>query len=472
MEAHGTGTKLGDPIEVLALDAVFGRGRRGSPLLIGSVKANIGHLEAAAGVAGLIKLALALQHGVIPPQIHFDTPNPHIPWDEIGLCVPRQEAAWPDAGKPRFGGVSSFGFSGTNAHLILESAAASAATKRVRAPLHIMTASARSEVALDSLATGYASTLLTPGVALEAAAYTANAGRAQLGRRIAVVAGSSAEAAERFASAARGETAALVHRGAAPARAPRVAFLFTGQGAQYIGMAKGLYEIQPVFRNTLDRCDAHLRTVWPHRLLDVLYQDDDTPDARLHDTTYTQPALFAVEYALAELWRSWGVRPSAVAGHSLGEYVAACVAGMMSLEDALSLTAARGRMMGALPRDGAMAAVMADESRVARAIAQHTDLVSIAAVNGPLNTVISGASSAVNRIAEILRADGVAVRLLNVSHAFHSPLMEPMLEDFLVEAQRVAWRAPEIKLVSNVTGVFAGAAAATPDYWRDHVRAR
>ncbi len=183
---------MGDPIEALALDAVLGRGRGAdAPLLIGSVKANIGHLEAAAGVAGVIKLALALQRGAIPPQIHFDTPNPHIPWDELRLCVPRQQAAWPDAGKPRFGGVSSFGFSGTNAHIILEAPAPAPRPSASARPLHIMTASARSEEALDSLATGYASTLLTPGVALEAAAYTANAGRAQLGRRIAVVAGSS-----------------------------------------------------------------------------------------------------------------------------------------------------------------------------------------------------------------------------------------------------------------------------------------
>jgi acyl transferase domain-containing protein/acyl carrier protein/phospholipid N-methyltransferase len=472
VETHGTGTKLGDPIEALALDAVLGRRRSAdAPLLIGSVKANIGHLEAAAGVAGLMKLALALQRGAIPPQIHFDTPNPHIPWDELRLRVPRADAGWPGAARPRLGGVSSFGFSGTNAHLILEEPPPPEQPRDSARPLHIVTASARSETALDNLAMAYASELSSPDCPLEAAAHTANTGRAHLRRRIAVIAGSPEEAAQRLSLAASKEHAAPVHRGVAPTKAPKIAFLFTGQGAQYVGMARSLYATQPVFRAALDRCDAHLRTLWPDGLLSVLYDDEDVPNARLHDTTYTQPALFAIEYGLAELWQSWGVRPWAVAGHSLGEFVAACVAGMMSLEEGLSLVAARGRLMGALPRDGAMVAVMAEEVRVTKAIGRQADVVSIAAVNGPLNTVISGATAAVERIAEDLRADGITVKLLNVSHAFHSPLMEPMLDDFLAEAQRIAWRAPEIKLVSNLTADFIGAGAAKPDYWRDHVRA-
>jgi len=474
VEAHGTGTKLGDPIEALALDAAFRNGRSAAPISVGSVKANIGHLEAAAGVASVIKLALMLKHGVVPPQVHFDTPNPHIPWDSLGLKVNQIETPWPvlsPEGK-RIGGVSSFGFSGTNAHLILEEAPAPEPRPQAPVrPLHIVTASARTDAALDSLAAGYASALLDPGADLESAAHAANAGRTHFARRAAVVAATPREAAERLSALSLGEEPAMSRRGVAPSRAPRIAFLFTGQGAQHIGMARSLYETQPVFREALDRCDAHLKTIWPHGLIDVIFGDADEPAARLNDTTYTQPALFAVEYALAQLWASWGVRPFAVAGHSLGEITAACVAGMLSLEDALGLTAARGRLMGDLPRNGAMAAVMADEARVAAAIAPFRDLVSIGAINGPLNTVISGETGAVETISEALRAQGVTVTPLNVSHAFHSPLMEPMLEPFLEQARSVVWRTPQIELVSNVTGASASAAAARPEYWRDHVRA-
>ena len=377
----------------------------------------------------------------------------------------------PHSAKPQLGGVSSFGFSGTNAHLILEAPPSPMQSGAAARPVHILTASARSDEALDGLASAYASEMRAPDVSLEAFAHTANTGRAQLGRRVAVVANSTEAATERFALAARHEAAAFVHRGTAPAKPPKVAFLFTGQGSQYVGMARGLYEIQPIFRTALDRCDAHLRTIWPHGLHEVVFTDADAPDARLHDTTYTQPALFAVEYALAVLWQSWGVRPSSVAGHSLGEYVASCIAGMISLEDALSLVAARGRLMGALPRGGAMAAALAEETRVAHAIKRCNGDVAIAAVNGPLNTVISGDGAAVDRVAQMLLAEGVTVKPLNVSHAFHSPLMEPMLDEFVREAQRVAWLGPDIKLVSNLTGAFVDASAATPHYWRDHARA-
>lgn len=473
VEAHGTGTKLGDPIEALALDAVFGRNRGGSPLLTGSVKANIGHLESAAGAASLIKLALMLKHGVVPRQIHFDTPNPHIPWDTIGVRVPRTEMPWPTSNSavPRTAGVSSFGFSGTNVHLILEQAPAAEPRPHVPVrPFHIVTASGRNDAALASLSAGYASALLEPGADLEAIAHTTNAGRAHLQRRLAVVAATPQQAAERLAALGRDEDGAFMHRGAGSARIPKIAFLFTGQGAQYIGMARGLFATQPMFRHALERCEEHLKTLWPYSLRTILFEDADEPSARLHDTAFTQPALFAVEYALAQLWLSWGIRPIAMAGHSLGEISAACVAGMLSVEDALKLTVERGRLMGSLPRDGAMAAVRADETQVLAAVAPYAQAVSIAALNGPTNTVISGEAGAVSRIIDDLRVRGVAATRLNVSHGFHSPLMDPILDSFLAEARTVAWQSPRIDLIANVTGLSAGAAGARPEYWRNHLR--
>ena len=471
VEAHGTGTKLGDPIEALALDAAFGRNRQGSPLLVGSVKANIGHLESAAGSASLIKLVLMLKHGVIPRQIHFDTPNPHIPWETIGVRVPRSETAWPSSspGISRMAGVSSFGFSGTNVHLILEQAPAPLPRPDVRPlPVHIVTASARNDAALDSLMTSYASALLEPGADLSAIAYTANAGRTHLQRRAAVVAKTSQQAAEMFAALSRGEDEASTHRATGSVKTPKIAFLFTGQGAQYVGMAKELFETQPIFRAALERCEKYLKTFWPHDLRSILFEDAGN---RLHDTAYTQIALFAVEYSLAQLWASWGVRPVAVAGHSLGEISAACFAGMLSLEDALKLTVTRGQLMGSLPRNGAMAVIMADEARVLDGIKSYTKTVSIAALNGPANTVLSGEAAAVNQIVTDLRNQGVTVTALNVSHAFHSPLMDPILDSFLSEAKAITWQQPQIDLISNVTGTSAGSAAMSPDYWRNHIRA-
>jgi microcystin synthetase protein McyG len=473
VEAHGTGTKLGDPIEVLALDAAFGRNRRGSALRTGSVKANIGHLESAAGAAGLIKLALMLKHGVIPRQIHFDTPNPHIPWDAIGVSVPRVEMAWPasNAGVPRLAGVSSFGFSGTNVHLILEQAPRpQPRPSALPHASHVVTASARSDVALDRLMAGYASAIVQPGTDFDTFARTANAGRTHMQRRAAVVAADAKQAAERFTALRQGEGGPSMYLSTGGARSPKVAFLFTGQGAQYIGMAKGLFETQPVFQAAFAKCDELLKTLWPLSLRAIVFDQANDQAVRLQDTTIAQPALFAVEYALAQLWASWGVHPVAVAGHSLGEISAACVAGLLSLEDALKLTVARGRLMGALPRNGAMVAVMATEQQVSTAIERYAATVSIAALNGPANTVISGEAEAVHRITADLRGQGITVTPLSVSHAFHSPLMDPILDDFLVEAKGVTWQTPQIELISNVTGSSAGGAAAHPEYWRDHVR--
>jgi acyl transferase domain-containing protein len=487
IETHGTGTSLGDPIEVQALGAVFGPSHSAQqPLLLGAVKASLGHTEAAAGVAGLIKLVLSLQHGEIPPQANFHTPSPFIPWAKLPFVVPLQATAWPPVEGRRIGGISAFGFSGTNVHVVVEAApearlgsqTSSSAGEQAAAederPLHLLALSARQPAALAQLAGRYAGSLEAAKEArlrLADICYSANSGRAHLPYRLTVVGASTAEMAQKLAAFAAGEEAAGALSGLAEGPKPKIAFLFTGQGAQYAGMGRQLYATQPVFRAALDRCDAILRQHLAVPLLEVIDPPAEAA-SRLDDTTYTQPALFAIEYALAQLWQSWGVMPNFVMGHSIGELVAATVAGVFSLEDGLKLVAARGRLMGALPTGGAMAAVFAGESRVAAAIAPHAKTVAIAALNGPDSTVISGRGEDVEIILDHLRAEGIKARPLKVSHAFHSPLMEPMLEPFAQVAAGIAYAAPRIRLVSNVTGEVApGMTVANAAYWRDHARA-
>ncbi|MEO8900004.1 MAG: SDR family NAD(P)-dependent oxidoreductase [Polyangiaceae bacterium] len=475
VETHGTGTSLGDPIEVQALAAVFGAGRAAdSPLLIGSVKANLGHLESAAGVAAVIKTVLALQHGVVPAQLHFLEPNPYIPWDEMQVRVPRVATPWPapathDAA--RLAGVSSFGFSGTNVHLVLASAPKrNAAVAALERPRHLLTISARGDEARRALVTAYRAELSRPEASLADIAFTANAGRAALTHRSVVIAASKEEAVARLdelASNAIANAGALT--GVVPPRAPRIAFLFTGQGAQYAGMARSLYESQPRFRRALDECAGLLEGRLAQPLLSVLYPPDPARSP-IHDTAYTQPALFAVEYALAQLWQSWGVQPMAVLGHSVGEYVAACVAGVLTVEDALKLVVERGRLMGALPRNGAMASLAADEAQVKSLIAPWQSEVAIAAVNGPHAVVISGRDSAVAAILERAALSGVSATPLTVSHAFHSPLIEPMLAEFGRYAESVSYRTASIDVISNVTGERMDSRAFDGPYWRDHAR--
>jgi myxalamid-type polyketide synthase MxaB len=472
VETHGTGTALGDPIEVGALGAVFGAGARAAPLVLGAVKSNIGHLEAAAGLAGLLKVVLALRHEVIPANLHFRTPNPHIDWPRLPFVVPVRELEWKHAGRTRVAGVSSFGFSGTNAHVIVAEAPTRAADEAPGAsrPRHVLTLSARSESALAMLASRYATLLSeSPSVDLGDVAFSANTGRAQFQHRLAICANSPREAADALALVARNETPPAVFRGRIErGKRPRLAFLFTGQGSQYVGMGRALYESQPTFKAALDRCDQILSQQHGVPLLASLFS---ATDADLNATQITQPALFALEYALSELWISWGIQPAYLMGHSVGEYVAACIAGVFSLEDGLELIAARGRLMGALPGDGAMAAVLTDEAIVLAAILPYASDVAVAAVNGPASTVISGSRTHVERVVEQFAAKGVRTVPLAVSHAFHSPLMEPMLADFRQVAASITYAKPRIEIISNVTGSVAGAEIATADYWVRHVRA-
>ncbi|QRR36015.1 type I polyketide synthase [Hydrogenophaga sp. YM1] len=483
VEAHGTGTPLGDPIEMKALNQVFGERPRERPLMVGSVKTNIGHLEASAGVAGVMKVVLALQHATVPPHLHLRQPNPLIAWDQYPITVPTAPTAWPRPGDaPRRACVSSFGFSGTNAHVVLEEAPpppAAPATGEAPRAEHLVVLSAHTATALAAQARRLDEALAAgPALPLAPVAATLALGRSHFVERLALVAASTDELRAQLkafldsVAAPDGESVApagVVRARAALGAAPEVVFMFTGQGAQYAGMGRQLYEQEPVFRAALDECDRLVSPLLPHGLLDTVFASGEDA-ARLDDTAFTQPALFAIEYALAQLWRSWGVVPTAVMGHSVGEYVAACLAGVFSLADGLRLIAARGRLMGQLPRDGGMAAVFADEATVRQAIAADAAVLSIAAVNGPGNTVISGRSDALAAALARLRAQGVESQPLVVSHAFHSPLMEPMLEAFRAELATVRLNPPSMDLASNLTGTLAGEEVCTPEYWCQHVR--
>jgi acyl transferase domain-containing protein len=461
VEAHGTGTALGDPIEVNALGAVLGADRpAGDPLMIGSVKTNIGHLEPAAGVAGLIKTVLVLRNEEVPPLLHLNEVNPRIPLADLPIVLPTERTPWPRGATPRLAGVSSFGASGTNAHLILEEAPLVEPTPvTVERPRHLVTLSARGDEPLSALAERYRDHLVTTADPLADIAFTANHGRAHFAHRVAVVADTREELATRLSTRD-------VHSGAATTGArPSVAFLFTGQGSQYAGMGRGLYETQPSFRRDLDHCDEVLRRHLDRPLLSLLYGEFDTLIDR---TRYTQPALFALQYALARLWRSWGVEPDAVLGHSVGEYAAACVAGVLSLEDGLALIAERARLMDRLPAGGGMVALLTDEERVVAALAPYAGELAVAAVNGPENVVVSGARQALDALVASLAADGVRAKPLTVSHAFHSPLIEPMLDEFERYAGGFSFGRAELPLVSNLSGRAVTDVDAR--YLRAHVR--
>ena len=473
VETHGTGTALGDPIEVQALGAVLGK-ERATPLALGSVKTNLGHAEAAAGMAGLIKLVLALQHKEIPPLIHLKKLNPRIAWETIPVTMPTQLEEWQAVGGRRIAGVSAFGFSGTNAHLIVEEAPSPipVAKKITARPWHLLNLSAKNEPALRALAGRYAHYFLAnPDASLADVTHTTNIGRAHMNHRLGMVVQDNGQAGKNLSAFASGEILEGVQVGHfAGNRPPEIAFLFTGQGSQYVGMGLQLYETEPIFRKTLDKCDELLRPRLKKSLLSVLYPNPGE-SSPLDDTAYTQPALFAIEYALAELWQSWGIHPSIVMGHSIGEYVAACVAGVFSLEEGLKLVAERGRLMRQLPSGGVMVAVFANEFIVQQAVSPFATQVSIAALNGPDNVVISGAEAAVSAILEQLTQQHIKAQRLTVSHAFHSPLMEPMLDAFAKVTEAIKFAAPKIGLVSNLTGRPATPDSVTdPTYWQRHVR--
>ncbi|NEO35907.1 MAG: SDR family NAD(P)-dependent oxidoreductase [Moorea sp. SIOASIH] len=477
VEAHGTGTSLGDPIEVLALGKVLGQGRaQDQPLKIGSVKTNFGHLEAAAGVAGLIKVVLGLQHQQIPPHLHLKEPNPHIPWQKLPITVPTELTPWESGEKGRLAGVSSFGMSGTNVHIILEEAPGQGKSEELSERTHhILTLSAKSEKALLQLVQSYQKFLGNNSTAAIAdICFTANTGRSHFTHRLAILTSDQQDLADKLAKISAKEEASSVLSGQLSSnnKSPKIAFLFTGQGSQDINMGRQLYETQPVFRQTLDQCEQILKTYLEKSILDVIYPENtkELNSALIDQTAYTQPALFAIEYALFQLWKSWGIKPDVVMGHSVGEYVAACVAGVFSLEDGLKLIAHRGRLMQQLPSGGEMVAVMASKEKVNQLIAPYADKVAIAAINGPVSTVVSGAAEPIKTVRDSLEAEGIKTKQLQVSHAFHSPLMEPMLAEFEAIASEITYNKPTIPLISNLTGTTADDSITTASYWVNHVR--
>ncbi|MER6625974.1 beta-ketoacyl synthase N-terminal-like domain-containing protein, partial [Streptomyces sp. NPDC000931] len=475
VEAHGTGTTLGDPIEAQALLATYGQGRPADrPLLLGSIKSNIGHAQAAAGVAGVIKMVMAMEHGSVPRTLHVDRPSPHVDWTEGNAELVVEERPWPDAPHPRRASVSAFGLSGTNAHVVLEQAPVPAPAaepgpvngdgERPTPPLP-WTVSAATPEALRAQARRLLDHLTDrPDQDPLDTAYALATSRALLESRAVVLGADRDDLLEGLRTLARGESSPAVLRGTARDGGP-TAFLFSGQGSQRLGMGRDLYERFPVFAEVFDAVCAGLDEHLDRPLRDVVWGEDAEA---LNRTVYAQAGLFAVEVALFRLLDAWGVRPDYVAGHSIGEVAAAYVAGVFSLADACVLVAARGRLMQALPAGGAMVAVEATEAEV---LPHLTGEVSVAAVNGPSSVVVSGAEAAVEAVAEVFRGLGRRTSRLRVSHAFHSPLMEPMLEEFRTVAEGLAYSDPRLPVVSNVTGrIAAPGELTTPAYWVTHVR--
>lgn len=475
VEGHGTGTPLGDPIELQALAHVFPKqGEDDRPLWVTSVKGNIGHTETVSGVAGLIKTVLLMEHQTVPPQPFLEKLNPHVQIGKSRVEPLTEQKDWPsrlaDGGRRRVAGVSSFGFGGTNTHLVVAEPPLRAKPKpRPERTTHVVKLAAKTADRIPEQAQRLAQWLRSEDgfeATVADVAYTMNTGRSDFPHRVAITADNRPSLLERLDAIAAGDTA---ETSGTACEKPRVAWLFTGQGSQRAAMGLELYNSEPIFRRVIDRCDAVLANQGVDSLIEVLRAED----GRIDQTRYTQPAIFAVECGLAALWKSWGVTPDVVLGHSIGEFAAAVTAGVLSLEDGARLVAERARLMHTAPGDGAMAVLFAPEATVAEALAGREASLSIAAVNGPENTVLSGDAIELEAVLKELSDRGITAKRLTVSHAFHSPLMDPVLDEFERFAATIEHLPPQLPIASNVTGGLITAESVPEDwaaYWRNHLR--
>jgi acyl transferase domain-containing protein/thioesterase domain-containing protein len=464
IETHGTGTPLGDPIEMAALTKAFRAGTdKNQFCAIGSVKANIGHMDAAAGITGVIKTVLCLEHNMLPPILHFETPNPHIDFERSPFYPLKELTPWEPGATVRRAGVSAFGVGGTNAHAILEEGPTIESGSKGRG-VHALVLSAKTDSALRKMQENLADYLEKNEAAqLADVAFTLQCGRKRFEHRMALSCRTKEEAVNTLR---RGE----VHRRKQNASGAEVAFLFPGQGAQYPGMGCELYATEPVYKEAVDQCAALLEPIIQEDIRTILFPKDGAaadPVEQLNQTRYTQPCIFITEYALAKLWMSWGIRPAVVIGHSIGEYVAAVFAGTFTLQTAIEMLAERARLIQSLP-GGSMLAVRLPEDQAADLL---TSELSIAALNGPELTVVSGTDEAIHALASRLAEQEMYGKVLATSHGFHSPMMEPILADFSAFAERYTFHEPQLKWISTLTGKpVVKADVCTPDYWAKQIR--